>query len=274
MLSYSSFFKSDNDFLTADYDLEGEDRIFLNGMSLYAEGDIVLLGGQKDYSDGRIPAIAFCHSEADLSLDALQRIVYNDFINQNAEKSVKEHGYCLPQTLSDYSLLYYLYPSNDPSFESYLSGGLMVWQRLNDSDANQNHFGIGTNLIPVVNGYSSYDFAKIKQCVNVRCNIINHTIPEEDWDTDIRNADNLSTKDVSQIAAPERTFSEFEGESMTWKDDNALLQDVILPWSCHFSQDAGKDIRLSFSLQATFHGLDTGEVEIELSGQEYNPSLE
>ena len=78
----------------------------------------------------------------------------------------------------------------------------------------------------------------------------------------------LSDRDISGLAKPEETFDELQGATISWKNDDGLLRDVVLPWCAHFNQAAGNDIQLEIDLQATFKGLDTGSVGIALTGEE------
>ena len=268
LLEFASFFKTGEGFHTASYSMEDENRSFLKGMDIYAEGDIVVIGGQKGYSDSHIPSISFCHTQEDLTEDAVKRIVYNDFVNQIPDKSTSEHQYSVPFSLNAYSVIYYLYPDNDPSFESYLAGGVMVWQDLSDQDRDQNFYGIGTNLIPVTNGIEPYNYTLITQRLQARCDVMSFSVDSNEWDMDIRNADTLSDRDISGLAKPEKTFDEFQGATISWKNDDGLLRDVVLPWGAHFNQAEGNDIQLEIDLQATFKGLDTGSVGIALTGEE------
>ena len=268
LLEFASFFKTGEGFHTASYSMEDENRSFLKGMDIYAEGDIVVIGGQKGYSNSHIPSISFCHTQEDLTEDTLKRIVYNDFVNQIPDKSTSEHQYSVPFSLNAYSVIYYLYPDNDPSFESYLAGGVMVWQDLSDQDRDQNFYGIGTNLIPVTNGIEPYNYTLITQRLQARCDVMSFSVDSNEWDMDIRNADTLSDRDISGLAKPEKTFDEFQGATISWKNDDGLLRDVVLTLGAHFNQAEGNDIQLEIDLQATFKGLDTGSVGIALTGEE------
>ncbi len=265
LADFESFFESEAKFTTASNGMADDKRVFLDPMEIYAEGDIVAIGGQKDYEDSHVPSISFCHAQKELEIDAMKRIVYNDFVVQEPEKDV-DHPYGILKSLNAYGLVYYLYPENDPSFESFVVGGAMVYKDLQEKGEGPN-LGIGTNILPLTNGLEDYRFTEIEQECRFRdASVILHGEPNpEEWNMEIRNADALSEKDVSGIEKDVRKSDLSDNsEIVSWKNEDCLLREVILPWGERFSQPEGSKVDLEISLQATFRGLDTGSVSIAL----------